>query len=59
MLIPFLLNLATLPIWARYLDRVHVAQFRAQQNALWVVGILVMFLGACSCRCSGWCSAAS
>ena len=46
MLIPFLLNLATLPIWARYLDRVHVAQFRAQQNALWVVGILVMFLGA-------------
>jgi len=46
MLIPFLLNLATMPLWARYLDRVHVAEFRARQNALWVVGILVMFLGA-------------
>jgi MFS family permease len=46
MIIPFLLNLATLPLWARYLDRVHVAEFRARQNALWVIGILVMFVGA-------------
>jgi MFS family permease len=46
MLIPFLLNLATMPIWARYLDRVHVAEFRARQNLLWVVGILLMFWGA-------------
>jgi MFS family permease len=45
-IIPFLLNLATLPLWARYLDRVHVAEFRARQNALWVFGILTMFVGA-------------
>ena len=48
MLIPFTLNLATMPLWARYLDRVHVAEFRARQNALWVVGVLVMFWGALS-----------
>lgn len=46
MLIPFLLNLATLPLWARHLDRVHVAEFRARQNALWVAGVLVMCIGA-------------
>lgn len=46
MIIPFLLNILTLPFWARYLDRVHVAKFRARQNALWVIGILVMFVGA-------------
>ncbi len=46
MLIPFLLNLTTMPLWARYLDRVHVAEFRARQNLLWVIGIVVMFWGA-------------
>ncbi len=46
LLIPFLLMLATLPWWARYLDRVHVAEFRARQNSVWVVGILFMFVGA-------------
>ena len=46
MLIPFVLNLVTMPFWARYLDRVHVAEFRARQNALWVIGVLFMLLGA-------------
>jgi MFS family permease len=46
MIIPFLLNMSTLPFWARYLDRVHVTEFRARQNAGWVIGILVMFWGA-------------
>ena len=46
MLIPFVLNLGTMPFWARYLDRVHVAEFRARQNSLWVIGVLFMFLGA-------------
>ncbi len=46
MLIPFTLNLTTMPFWARYLDKVHVTEFRARQNAGWVVGILVMFWGA-------------
>ena len=46
LLIPFLLMMATLPWWARYLDRVHVAEFRARQNAVWVIGTLIMFVGA-------------
>jgi len=46
MMIPFLVTLLTLPFWARYLDRVHVAEFRARQNSLWVIGILIMFVGA-------------
>ena len=48
MLIPFTLNLTTMPFWARYLDRVHVTEFRARQNAGWVVGVLIMFWGAWS-----------
>lgn len=46
MLIPFLLNLTTMPLWARFLDRVHVAEFRARQNSVWIVGVLMMFWGA-------------
>lgn len=46
MLIPFLLQLATIPLWARYLDRVHVAEFRAKQNMVWALGILAMAVGA-------------
>ena len=46
LLIPFLSMLGTLPWWARYLDRVHVAEFRARQNSVWVIGILIMFIGA-------------
>ena len=45
-IIPFLLTLLTIPWWARYLDRVHVAEFRARQNSLWVIGILITFFGA-------------
>ena len=48
MVIPFLLNLLLIPWWARLLDREHVAEFRARQNALWVLGVLVMFWGAFS-----------
>ncbi|MCB2000876.1 MAG: MFS transporter [Burkholderiaceae bacterium] len=46
MLIPFTLNLTTMPLWARYLDKVHVTEFRARQNAGWVIGVLIMFWGA-------------
>ena len=46
MLIPFTLNLATMPFWARYLDKVHVTEFRTRANAAWVVGVLIMFWGA-------------
>ncbi|MEO8856551.1 MAG: MFS transporter [Burkholderiaceae bacterium] len=46
LLIPFLLMMGTLPWWARYLDRVHVVEFRARQNSVWVIGTLIMFVGA-------------
>jgi len=46
LIIPFLLNFTTIHLWARYFDRVHVTEFRARQNALWVIGTLVMFWGA-------------
>ena len=46
MLIPFLLYLSTIQLWARWLDRVHVAEFRAKQNVLWVIGFLLMAWGA-------------
>ena len=37
MVIPFAVSLVALPLWALYLDRVHVAQFRARQSILWVL----------------------
>jgi MFS family permease len=46
MIIPFLLTFSTLHWWAPYFDRVHVSEFRARQNSLWVIGTLVMFWGA-------------
>jgi MFS family permease len=46
LIIPFLLNFTTIHWWARYFDRVHISEFRARQNALWVMGTLVMFWGA-------------
>lgn len=46
MVIPFTISLVSLPLWARYLDRVHVAQFRARQSLLWVVALILTMLGA-------------
>jgi hypothetical protein len=46
MVIPFGLSVITLPLWARYLDRVHVTEFRARQSVLWVVSQLLLWLGA-------------
>lgn len=46
LIIPFLLNFTSIHWWASYFDRVHVSEFRARQNALWVMGTLVMFWGA-------------
>ncbi len=34
--IPLLLTTLTLPMWARYLDRVHIAEFRARHGLLWI-----------------------
>ena len=46
MVIPFAVSVLTLPMWARYLDRVHVTEFRAKQSVLWVVSQLLLWLGA-------------
>ena len=46
MVIPFALSLVTLPLWARYLDRVHVAEFRARQSVLWVASQALLWVGA-------------
>lgn len=43
LVIPFTVSLVTLPLWARYLDRVHVAEFRARQSVFWVASQLVMW----------------
>ena len=46
MVIPFAISLLSLPLWARYLDRVHVAQFRARQSILWVLALTLTLIGA-------------
>ncbi len=47
MVIPFAVSVITLPAWGIYLDRVHVAEFRARQSVLWVISQLLLFVGAC------------
>lgn len=44
--IPMLLAMATLPTWARYLDRVHINQFRARQGWMWIVDQMGNWIGA-------------
>ena len=44
--IPMLLAMATLPMWAHLLDRVHIARFRVTQAWLWIVGQLIMGVAA-------------
>jgi MFS family permease len=42
---PNLLSMATLPLWARWVDRMHAAEFRAKHSWLWVLSQGVMGLG--------------
>jgi MFS family permease len=46
MVIPFAVSVLTLPLWAGYLDRVHVAEFRARQSILWILSQLLLWIGA-------------
>ena len=46
MVIPFALSVVTLPMWANFLDRVHVNEFRTRQSVLWVVSQLMLWFGA-------------
>ena len=44
--IPLALSIATLQLWAHYIDRVHIAEFRAYHSWLWVIAQLLTWLGA-------------
>lgn len=46
LVVPLLLSMLTLPIWAVYLDRVHISEFRARHSWLWSLGQSLLFLGA-------------
>ena len=43
--VPNVLSMATLPLWARSVDRMHAAEFRAKHSWLWVIAQGVMGLG--------------
>ena len=46
MVIPFAVSLIALPVWALYLDKVHVSQFRARQSIIWIIAQLLTLIGA-------------
>jgi hypothetical protein len=43
--VPNVLSMATLPLWARWVDRMHAAEFRAKHSWLWVLSQAVMGVG--------------
>ncbi len=44
--IPTLLMVLTLPLWARRLDAIQIAQFRVEQAWLWTASQLIIWIGA-------------
>jgi len=48
LVIPLLLTLLTLPLWASYIDRVHVCEFRAWHSWLFAFSQALMWYGALS-----------
>ena len=46
MVIPLLLSVLTIPLWAVYIDRVHVARFRTRQSGFWLVSQALIWAGA-------------
>ena len=46
--LPLGLGMLTLPLWAAYLDRVHIAHFRSRHSWLWCVSQLITWAGALS-----------
>ena len=44
--IPMSMSVATLPMWARILDRISIVRFRVRQGAFWVTMVVAYFLGA-------------
>ena len=46
MILPFFFSTLTVPIWARYLDRVHITHFRTRISGVWVLAQFLIWLGA-------------
>ncbi|WP_428388033.1 MFS transporter [Mucisphaera sp.] len=44
--IPMILAVVTMPYWARYLDSVHIARYRARQGWFWTAAQSLSLLGA-------------
>ncbi len=44
--LPLAFSALSLPLWGPYLDRVHVARFRARHGWLWVAGQALVWVGA-------------
>ena len=45
-ILPFLFSMLTVPLWARYLDRVHITHFRTRISGVWVLAQLLIWIGA-------------
>ena len=43
--LPMVMMTLTIPLWARFLDGVHIARFRMRQSVLWIISQL-LYLGA-------------
>lgn len=44
--IPMSMSVATLPMWARVLDRISIVRFRVRQGVFWVTMVIAYFIGA-------------
>ncbi len=44
--VPMALATVTLPLWAHYLDRAHIVQYRTRASVLWVIWQAAVWLGA-------------
>jgi MFS family permease len=44
--LPTILSVGTLPLWAGWVDRMHAAEFRSKHSWLWVIGQAVTGVGA-------------
>ncbi len=44
--VPMAVAMLTVPVWARYLDRVHITEFRTRQGLLWIVSQAGLWLAA-------------
>ena len=46
--IPMIVAVTTVPVWARYLDRVHITRFRTRQGFFWIAAQAGIWLAAFS-----------